>query len=112
MKIKFLVAACFLTCSAGYSQTMKIAHRSHSGSNNSFTIHTTEGNFGETPEMIKKRKEAEQIMNDSLARKASDSIARVNAANLRKEEIARKAVVDSLANLKSKIKKKKKKKGY
>lgn len=74
---------------AASSQTKKIAHRSHSGSDNSFTLAGPD-NFGETPEMIaaKKKKDLEKAKTDSSKKKAvADSI-------------AKKAIVDSLARLK------------
>lgn len=79
---------------AASSQTKKIAHRSHSGSNNSFTLAGPD-NFGETPEMIdaKKKKDLEKAKADSLAKK--------NKA----DSIAKKAIVDSLGRLKVKPKK-------
>ena len=66
--------------SAAFSQTKRIAHRSHSGSNSSFTIQAPD-NFGETPEMIeaaRKKKEQEKMKADSIAKRAiADSIARI-----------------------------------
>ncbi len=65
---------------AGYSQTKMIAHRSHSGSNSSFTLAGPD-NFGETPEMAeaRKKKELERARADSAAKRAvADSLARLN----------------------------------
>jgi hypothetical protein len=65
---------------AGFSQTKMIAHRSHSGSNSTFTLAGPD-NFGETPEMAeaRKKKELERARADSAARKAvADSLARLN----------------------------------
>ncbi|MEO6611416.1 MAG: hypothetical protein ABIT05_04765 [Chitinophagaceae bacterium] len=64
----------------GFSQTKMIAHRSHSGSNSTFTLAGPD-NFGETPEMAeaRKKKELERAKADSIARKAvADSLARIN----------------------------------
>jgi len=63
----------------GFSQTKKIAHRSHSGSNSTFTLAGPD-NFGDTPEMAeaRKKKELERAKADSIAKKAvADSIARI-----------------------------------
>lgn len=76
MKKVFLCIILVAVSSAGFSQTKKIAHRSHSGKNNTFSI-TGPDNFGETPEMARKRK-AEKAKADSLAKKiVADSLARI-----------------------------------
>ena len=66
---------------AGFSQTKMIAHRSHSGSNSTFTLAGPD-NFGETPEMAaaRKKKELERAKADSAAAKkaVADSLARIN----------------------------------
>ncbi|MEP6701309.1 MAG: hypothetical protein ABJA85_08330 [Bacteroidota bacterium] len=80
---------------AGFSQTKKIAHRSHSGKNSSFTIAGID-NFGETPEMVeaRKKKELERAKMDSTARKAvADSLARVNSKPAKKSKKKKNSVV-------------------
>ncbi len=52
MKLLFSVILAALIQSTSYAQTKKIAHRSHSGSNTSFSLNSID-NFGETPEMIR-----------------------------------------------------------
>ena len=109
MKLKMLGLVLFLTGVSAHSQTMRIAHRSHSGTNSEFTMNTTEGNFGETPEMAKQRQLREQHLKDSLSKKAvADSIARVNAVIRETKIITDKVVVDSV--VKQPVMKKKKRK--
>ena len=92
-RILFLLLLAGLS-TAGFSQTKKIAHRSHSGSNNSFTLAGPD-NFGETPEMIAERKKKE-----ALEKAKADSISKKAVA----DSIAKKAVADSLARLRVKPK--------
>lgn len=79
MKFVFVCSAMLLCSIAGFSQTKKIAHRSHSGKNSCFSLAGLD-NFGETPEMNadrKKREAAEKAKADSLRKKAiADSLAR------------------------------------
>lgn len=106
MKKIFFFAFILLAGSATKAQTMKIAHRSHSGSNASFVINTTEGNFGETPEMKKKRLDA-NLLRDSIAMKReADSIAKMNLIIQQTNEAAVKAAADSLAKVNKKKKNK------
>jgi hypothetical protein len=80
MKRLFLLFALAGLSTAGYSQTKMIAHRSHSGSNSTFTLAGPD-NFGETPEMAEARKKQalEKARADSAAKKAvADSLARLN----------------------------------
>ena len=79
-KIFLVTVAMALFSVAGFSQTKKIAHRSHSGKDNTFSIFGPD-NFGETPEMIAaaKKREEEKRRQDSIAqRAAADSIAQLN----------------------------------
>jgi hypothetical protein len=80
MKRSLLLFALAGFSTAGFSQTKMIAHRSHSGSNSTFTLAGPD-NFGETPEMAeaRKKKELERARTDSAAKKAvADSLARLN----------------------------------
>ena len=80
MKNVILLVAFIGLSSVGFSQTKKIAHRSHSGKASSFSINGAD-NFGTTPEMeeAKRKKELERARLDSIARKAvADSLAKVN----------------------------------
>jgi len=63
-----------LSTSILFAQTKKIAHRSHSGSDRTFTI-KGESNFGATPEMIRR--------SDSLRRERArrDSIEKVRISD-------------------------------
>lgn len=67
MKKIILLLVVVFAASQAFAQTKRIEHRSHSGSNKTFT---TKGNsnFGITPEMKKKR--------DSVATKAKDTLAK------------------------------------
>ena len=106
---KIILSAIILTaCSKADSQTMKIAHRSHSGSNASFHINTTEGNFGETPEMAKKRLEAKNLRDSLAIKHEADSIAKINLIIQQTQEVAAKAAADSLAKVNKKKKTKSK----
>ncbi len=81
MKRIFLLFALAGLSTAGFSQTKKIAHRSHSGKNSSFTINSID-NFGTTPEMeeAKKKRALEIAKADSAAKKAvADSLARIQS---------------------------------
>lgn len=110
---KIILSVIILTaCSKADSQTMKIAHRSHSGSNASFHINTTEGNFGETPEMKKKRLEANKLKDSLTIKHEADSIAKINLIIQQTQEAAAKAAADSLAKVNKKKKNKNKNKRY
>ena len=80
MKIILLLVILLAFATTGSAQTKKIAHRSHSGKESSFTIFSAD-NFGETPEMMeaaRKKKEAEKMKADSIARQAAaDSMAKL-----------------------------------
>ncbi|MEO7923125.1 MAG: hypothetical protein ABIR30_05560 [Chitinophagaceae bacterium] len=95
--MKRVLLLCLLSglSTACFSQTKKIAHRSHSGSNSSFTLAGPD-NFGETPEMI-----AERNKKTAIEKAKADSIAKKAVA----DSIAKKAVADSLGRLKVKPKK-------
>lgn len=76
MKLLVLIIAVTGISLQGFSQTKRIAHRSHSGNNSTFSIAGPD-NFGETPEMNERRKKQEKLLADSIAKKAiADSIAR------------------------------------
>ncbi len=76
MKRVFLLIVLAAVSSVGFAQTKRIAHRSHSGANRTFSLNGID-NFGTTPEMIKKQQEA-KAKADSIAKKAvTDSIARI-----------------------------------
>lgn len=66
-KIIVLLIVIFATTQS-FAQTKKIEHRSHSGSNKTFT---TKGNsnFGLSPEIIKKRDSAIAKAKDTLTKK-------------------------------------------
>ena len=93
MKIFLLFIAMAVFSATGFSQTKKIAHRSHSGKAASFTICGAD-NFGETPEMVeaaKKKKEAEKLKADSLAKRAvADSLARIKSGQKYKTKTKKK----------------------
>jgi len=93
MKIIALLIAMVIFSATGFSQTKKIAHRSHSGKAASFSINGAD-NFGDTPEMVeaaKKKKEAEKLKADSLAKKAvADSLARITSAHKYKTKTKKK----------------------
>jgi hypothetical protein len=78
MQKKLLLFLAMILCSAAaFSQTKKIAHRSHSGTAMTFRIDGPD-NFGTTPAMIEeaRKKKAEKDRTDSLAMKAkADSLA-------------------------------------
>jgi hypothetical protein len=88
---------------------MRIAHRSHSGSNAAFMISTTDGNFGETPEMAKKRLENSKPYKDSVNKAHADSIQRVKEETRLNIEKANKIIADSMAKVKSEMRKNKQK---
>lgn len=69
MKKIILLLVVVFAASQAFAQTKRIEHRSHSGSNKTFT---TKGNsnFGITPEMKKKRDSADAKAKDTLAKKA------------------------------------------
>lgn len=81
--MKLILTICLLAgfSATGFSQTKRIAHRSHSGNNGSFSIAGVH-NFGLTPEMEEERKRKEKLQKakaDSLMTKAvADSIAKMN----------------------------------
>jgi hypothetical protein len=64
-----------------YAQTERIAHRSHSGKDNTFTV-TGYNNWGETPGM-----RAERLKRDSIMKAKADSIANKK----RKDSLAKQA---------------------
>jgi hypothetical protein len=82
MRVVLLIAAGLLASTLSYSQTKRIAHRSHSGTDASFSWEQTPDNFGETPEMIAASKRADSLrkkaLADSVRRKViSDSLNRI-----------------------------------
>ena len=91
MKILSLLLLMTFISLTGFSQTKRIAFRSHSGSGQHFSL-TGADNFGETPEMVEARKKKE-----AEAKRVADSI-------------AQRAISDSLSKLKHKNKHKSKKK--
>jgi hypothetical protein len=69
MKKIILLLVIVFAASQAFAQTKRIEHRSHSGSNKTFT---TKGNsnFGLSPEIIKKRDSTAAKAKDTLAKKA------------------------------------------
>ena len=88
MRLIFILAALLLISSASFSQTKRIAHRSHSGSDATFSWEQSPDNFGETPEM-KRRADSlqkQRLIADSLRRKViSDSLNRVKKKEKKKK---------------------------
>lgn len=93
MKQVLFLLICTTLSVACFSQTKRVAHRSHSGSNSTFTL-TGEGNFGDPGEPIIKKslermrldsiaKAKEKIKNDSLKMKkpVKDSIRKPDSSN-------------------------------
>jgi hypothetical protein len=62
---------------ACFSQTKRIAHRSHSGSNQSFSL-SGEGNFGLPSETALKRMEEERKRREAEEKRIQDSIAKAD----------------------------------
>ena len=75
MKPVFLFIVCIALSTACFSQTKRIAYRSHSGSNASFTL-AGEGNFGLPSEEAMKRMEAERKRREAENKRIRDSIAK------------------------------------
>ncbi len=88
MRPIFILAALLLISFASFSQTKRIAHRSHSGSDATFSWEQSPDNFGETPEM-KRRADSlqkQRLIADSLRRKViSDSLNRVKKKEKKKK---------------------------
>jgi hypothetical protein len=80
MKPSFLLLAIGISISSLFAQTKKIAHRSHSGSNKTFTT-KGESNFGATPEMIRRSDSLrrERLQKDSINKvRIADSLKKAN----------------------------------
>jgi hypothetical protein len=78
-RISILACIVFLS-QASDAQTKKIAHRSHSGTNKTFTA-KGESNFGATPEMIKRSDSLrrERLQKDSISKaRITDSLKKAN----------------------------------
>lgn len=75
MKPVFLFIVCIALSTACFSQTKRIAHRSHSGSNASFTL-AGEGNFGLPSPAEMKRMEEERKKREVENKRIQDSIAK------------------------------------
>jgi len=95
-----LVVLFILLCSyQGYSQTLKIAHKSHSGNMNSFVVTKNLHNLGLSSSEMQKRQAEKERKRDSLekiylAKKKQDSLEKIEKKNpknpkkeLKKEEI-------------------------
>ena len=84
-----VLAVLLLLSSASFSQTKRIAHRSHSGSDATFSWEQSPDNFGETPEM-KRRADSlqkQRLIADSLRRKViSDSLERMKKPQGKKKK--------------------------
>ncbi len=88
MKFLIMFALILAFSATGFSQTKKIAHRSHSGSDATFSIQTP-GNFGETPEMeaARKKREADKLKADSIAKRAiADSMSKIKMLDKNKNK--------------------------
>ncbi len=76
MKKIFMLVLMVCSASILFAQTKKIAHRSHSGSDRTFTI-KGESNFGATPEMIRRSDSLrrERVKRDSIEKmRIADSL--------------------------------------
>lgn len=90
MKKIYLLLVGIMVCSISFSQTKKIEHRSHSGSNKTFT---TKGNsnFGLPPDYQEKKKKADSLrkakeIQDSLYKaKKTDSLAKAKTKKTAKK---------------------------
>lgn len=70
---KIILCACIVfTAITSFAQTKRIEHRSHSGSNKTFT---TKGNsnFGITPEMKKKKESTTVKVKDTVVQKVDST---------------------------------------
>jgi hypothetical protein len=89
MRLIFILATLLLISSASFSQTKRIAHRSHSGSDATFSWEQSPDNFGETPEM-KRRSDSlqkQRLIADSVRRKVvSDSLERIKKTKVKKKK--------------------------
>jgi len=72
MKKIILLASIVFAATASFSQTKRIEHRSHSGSNKTFTT-KGDSNFGITPEMKKKKDTATIKAKDTVVQKVDST---------------------------------------
>jgi hypothetical protein len=77
MKPVFLFIVCIALSTACFSQTKRIAHRSHSGSNTSFRL-AGEGNFGLPSESALKRMVEDRKKREAENKRIQDSIAKAD----------------------------------
>ncbi|HEX2628435.1 MAG TPA: hypothetical protein VHM26_05480 [Chitinophagaceae bacterium] len=95
MKPVFLLLVCIAFSAACFSQTKRIAHRSHSGSNASFTL-SGEGNFGLPSEAEMKRMAEERKKREAENKRIQDSIAKAEKKAGKNKVKNKKPVQDSL----------------
>jgi hypothetical protein len=95
MKPVFLFIVCIALSTACFSQTKRIAHRSHSGSNASFTL-AGEGNFGLPSEEAMKRMEADRKRREAENKRIQDSIAKAEKKTGKNKMKNKKPVKDTL----------------
>ena len=95
MKPVFLFLVCIAFSAACFSQTKRIAHRSHSGSNASFTL-SGEGNFGLPSEAEMKRMAEEKKRREAESKRIQDSIAKAEKKAGKNKMKNKKPVKDSL----------------
>jgi hypothetical protein len=69
MKVLFVIIALFALSATSFSQTKRIAHRSHSGKNSTFTIKSIH-NFGERHA----RQDLEKIKIDTVKKPVVDTV--------------------------------------
>ena len=95
MKPVLLIVVCIALSTACFSQTKRIAHRSHSGSNASFTLNG-EGNFGLPSEAEMKRMLEERKKREAENKRIQDSIAKAEKKTGKSKMKNKKPVKDSL----------------
>lgn len=95
MKPVFLFLVYMALSAACFSQTKRIAHRSHSGSNTSFTL-AGEGNFGLPSEAEMKRMELERKKREAENKRIQDSITKANKKAGKNKLKTKKPATDSL----------------
>jgi hypothetical protein len=78
MKGIFVIIALLMLSSTSFSQTKRIAHRSHSGKNSTFTVNSIH-NFGEYYERIPTKDTINKLKANSAKKSAADTVKKSNA---------------------------------
>lgn len=77
------IIALLMLSTISFSQTKRIAHRSHSGKNGSFIVKSIH-NFGETHEMRARKDSLNKVKIDTVKKPAADTAKKSNISSVKK----------------------------